>query len=88
MVLFIDEHRGQYGVEPICDQYARSIVGWRVSKSMKTELVLDALEQALWAQTTFITWSIIAIGAQPVPIGSLHRALDRSWNQRVCRHNR
>ncbi len=25
------------------------IVGWRVASSMKTDLVLDALEQALWA---------------------------------------
>lgn len=31
----------------IVDVYARCIVGWRVSTSMKTELVLDALEQAL-----------------------------------------
>ena len=34
----------------VIDVYARSIVGWRVSKSMKTALVLDALEQALWAR--------------------------------------
>ena len=34
----------------IIDVYARYIVGWRVSTSMKTELVLDALEQALWAR--------------------------------------
>jgi len=34
----------------VIDVYARSIVGWRVSPSMKTELVLDALEQALWAR--------------------------------------
>lgn len=36
----------------VIDVYARSIVGWRVSTSMKTELVLDALEQALWARKT------------------------------------
>jgi transposase InsO family protein len=34
----------------VIDVYARRIVGWRVTKSMKTELVLDALEQALWAR--------------------------------------
>lgn len=28
----------------------RYIVGWRVSRSMHTEFVLDALEQALWAR--------------------------------------
>jgi len=35
----------------VVDVFARSIVGWRVSRSMKTELVLDALEQALWSRT-------------------------------------
>jgi putative transposase len=28
--------------------YARRIVGWRVSSSMQTDFVLDALEQALF----------------------------------------
>jgi len=31
----------------VVDVYARCIVGWRVATSMKTALVLDALEQAL-----------------------------------------
>lgn len=34
----------------IIDVFARRIVGWRVSRSMKAELVLDALEQALWGR--------------------------------------
>lgn len=34
----------------VVDVFARAIVGWRVSRSMKTELVLDALEQALWSR--------------------------------------
>ncbi|EZQ14093.1 integrase, partial [Halopseudomonas bauzanensis] len=29
------------------DVFARRIVGWRVSNSMRTDFVLDALEQAL-----------------------------------------
>jgi len=33
----------------VIDVFSRWIVGWRVLKSMQTELVLDALEQALWA---------------------------------------
>lgn len=32
----------------IIDVYSRHIVGWRVLKHMKTDLILDALEQALW----------------------------------------
>ena len=34
----------------VIDVYSRMIVGWRVSKSVKAELVLDALEQALHAR--------------------------------------
>lgn len=34
----------------VTDVFSRHIVGWRVLKSMKTDLVLDALEQALWAR--------------------------------------
>jgi len=32
----------------VVDVYSRFIVGWRVLKHMRTDLVLDALEQALW----------------------------------------
>lgn len=34
----------------VVDVFARYIVGWRVSRSMHTEFVLDALEQVLWAR--------------------------------------
>ena len=34
----------------VIDVFARRIIGWRVARSMRTELVLDALEQALWAR--------------------------------------
>jgi transposase InsO family protein len=32
----------------VIDVFARRIVGWRVSSSMRTDFVLDALEQALY----------------------------------------
>ena len=34
----------------IVDVHARRIVGWRVSSSVTTDFVLDALEQALYAR--------------------------------------
>jgi putative transposase len=34
----------------VIDVFARRIVGWRVSASMTTDFVLDALEQALYAR--------------------------------------
>ena len=34
----------------VIDAFSRFIVGWRVSNSLRTDLALDALEQALWAR--------------------------------------
>jgi len=34
----------------VIDVFSRAIVGWRVSSSLKSDLALDALEQALWAR--------------------------------------
>ena len=36
----------------VIDVFSRYIVGWRVSRSLQTDLVLDALEQALWSGKT------------------------------------
>ena len=35
----------------VIDVFARCIIGWRVARSMHAELVLDALEQAIWARS-------------------------------------
>jgi transposase InsO family protein len=37
----------------VIDVFARRIVGWRVSTSMSTQFVPDALEQALWQRKPF-----------------------------------
>ena len=34
----------------VLDAYSRRILGWRAATSMKTSLVLDALEQAIWTR--------------------------------------
>jgi len=34
----------------VIDVFARYIVGWRVANTLRAELVLDALEQALWSR--------------------------------------
>jgi transposase InsO family protein len=34
----------------VIDVFSRMIVGWRTSRSLRTDLALDALEQALWAR--------------------------------------
>ena len=47
---FVATWSGFVYVAFVIDVFARSIVGWRVCRSMKTDLVLDDLEQALWAR--------------------------------------
>jgi transposase InsO family protein len=34
----------------VIDVFARRVIGWRVARSMQTDLVLDALEQAIWSR--------------------------------------
>lgn len=34
----------------VIDVFARRIIGWRAARSMRTDLVLDALEQAIWSR--------------------------------------
>ena len=47
---YVSTWRGFVYVAFIIDVFARMIVGWRVSSSLRTDLALDALEQALWAR--------------------------------------
>jgi putative transposase len=35
----------------VIDVFARRVIGWRVARSMQTDLVLDALEQAIWSRS-------------------------------------
>lgn len=47
---YVSTWRGWVYVAFVIDVFARRIVGWRVSSSMRTDFVLDALEQALYAR--------------------------------------
>jgi putative transposase len=47
---YVPTWQGFVYVAFVIDVYARYIVGWRVSSSMRTDFVLDALEQALYAR--------------------------------------
>ena len=49
-ITFVATWRGLVFVAFIVDVFSRRIVGWRVCTSMKTDLVLDALEQAIHAR--------------------------------------
>ena len=47
---YVSTWMGMVYVAFVIDAYARRILGWKVATSMRTELVLDALEQALWTR--------------------------------------
>jgi putative transposase len=47
---YVSTWQGWLYVAFVIDVFARRIVGWRVSSSMRTDFVLDALEQALYVR--------------------------------------
>jgi putative transposase len=47
---YVPTWSGMVYVAFVIDAYSRQILGWRAATSMRTALVLDALEQALWAR--------------------------------------
>jgi putative transposase len=47
---YVPTWTGMVYVAFVIDAYSRRILGWRAAASMRTALVLDALEQALWAR--------------------------------------
>jgi transposase InsO family protein len=47
---YVSTWQGWLYVAFVIDVFARRIVGWRVSRTMTTDFVLDALEQALYAR--------------------------------------
>ena len=49
---YVATWRGFVYVAFVIDVFSRKIVGWRVTNSLKTDIALDALEQALWSRPT------------------------------------
>jgi putative transposase len=48
---YVPTWSGMVYVAFVIDAYSRRILGWRAATSMRTDLVLDALEQAVWARS-------------------------------------
>ena len=49
-ITYVSTWSGWVYVALVTDAYARRILGWRVAITMNTQLVLDALEQAIWTR--------------------------------------
>jgi putative transposase len=56
---YVSTWQGWLFVAFVIDVYARRIVGWRVSHSMHTDFVLDALEQALYARQPQLSGQLV-----------------------------
>ena len=48
---YVATWKGFVYVAFVIDVFSRKIVGWRVTNSLKTDIALDALEQALWSRS-------------------------------------
>ncbi|HBA4313446.1 TPA: IS3 family transposase [Escherichia coli] len=70
---YVSTWQGFVYVAFIIDVFAGYIVGWRVSSSMETTFVLDALEQALWARRPSGTIHHSDKGSQYVPLAYTER---------------
>jgi transposase InsO family protein len=76
---YVPTWSGTVYVAFIIDVFARRIVGWRVSTSMTTQFVLDALEQALWQRKPSGNKSLVHHsdrGSQYLSIKYTERLLD------------
>lgn len=49
-ITYVSTWSGWVYVAFVIDAYARRVLGWRAGTSMSTQLVLDALEQAVWTR--------------------------------------
>jgi len=47
---YVKTHSGWVYVAFVVDVYSRFVVGWQASRSLRTDLALDALEMALWVR--------------------------------------
>jgi transposase InsO family protein len=56
---YVPTWSGTVYVAFVIDVFARRIVGWRASTSMKTQFVLDALDQAIWQRKTADNKSLV-----------------------------
>src|SRR5690606_35235462 len=66
----------------VTDVFSRRIVGWQASRSLKTDLALNALEQAIWERNRqgAVLEGLIHHsdrGVQPIPRYPFHRTARR-----------
>jgi putative transposase len=75
---YVATWRGFVYVAFVIDVFARRIVGWRVSTSLRTDLVLDALEQAIYDRCGEGVHDLMHhSNRHPVPVDAVQRSTRR-----------
>jgi putative transposase len=86
-ITYVSTWSGFCYVAFITDAFSRAIVGWRVSKSLRADLALDALEMAIWARSADDLGDLVHHSDRGVQLGfkglSQHRFFTPSIG--VCR---
>lgn len=73
----------------VIDVFARNIVGWRVSSSLRTDFVIDALEQAIYDRCGSDDTDLVHHSDRgPVPVDALHGAIGGRRHRAVRRQPR
>ena len=87
---YVATWRGFVYVAFVIDVFARRIVGWRVSASLRTDFVLDALEQAIYDRCGDDARRPGASqrSRHAVPVDALHRPAGRRRHRAVGRQPR
>lgn len=62
---YVRTHAGWTYAAFALDVFSRMIVGWQVSRSLRSDLALDALDTQSAARTS-LAWSITATGARSI----------------------
>lgn len=83
-ITFVATWRGPVYVAFVIDVFSRMIVGWRVWNSLKTDLVLDALEQALSARN--VSGSLIHHSDHLSPDSICRSATPSDWPRPASNH--
>ena len=87
---YVATWRGFVYVAFVIDVFSRRIVGWRAATWMRTDLVLDALEQAIWTRAVTASGDLsglvhTATRGRSTDLDRLHGAARRGRHRRVGR---
>ena len=87
---YVATWRGFVYVAFVVDAFARRIVGWRVTQTLRTDLVLDALEQALYDRPLGSAPALVHHSDRGVQLrfDPLHRTLGGGRDRALCRQPR